>query len=376
MSAPPQGSQIAILENYPLKPLTTFKVGGVARYFAEIERPEDLPYALQFTREEGLDLFVLGGGSNILVSDEGFPGMVLHPVNRGVCIFKETPDHTLVRAAAGELWDDLVAWTTARNFWGIENLSHIPGQAGAALVQNVGAYGQQISDVLASVEVLDMANGRETTLTGSQCGFSYRASIFNKDRRERYLIWNLDLRLSNQPAPNLNYPDVEAHFERKDASSPSIQEIRQAIILIRDRKFPFPREEKGGNAGSFFKNLLLSEEDYQCLEDSVARNFSPREVQRLQELKSRVASVQKIKIPSAFLMEICGLRGCQIGQAKVNESQPLVLLNMGGATARDVLALAGHARRKIYQKTGVEVGIEPELVGFHETDVEEYLALA
>ena len=301
----------------------------------------------------------------------GFEGVVVHPACRGIEIRHEDAEAVTLEVNAAETWDDLVQYAVERNWWGIENLSHIPGQAGAALVQNIGAYGQQASDVVQSARVMEIATGAPRVLSAADCGFGYRRSIFNTTARGQLIIVGLTLRLAKHGRPQLDYPDVQAYFQERGTKQPSLAEIRQAIISIRDRKFPFPREERGGNAGSFFKNLSLLEAEYAALREMLRRNFPPRELARLEEMRNRFPSADRIKIPTAFLIEICGLKGHRIGGAQVNETQPLVLLNQGGATAQDVIALAQHVRKTVRARTGMAIAIEPELVGFTKQEMAE-----
>jgi UDP-N-acetylmuramate dehydrogenase len=353
-----------IIEAEPLKPYTTFKIGGPARYFAIANSMEEIRGVANLAAQLSLPLFVLGGGSNILVSDAGFDGVVVHPVCRGITILHENPDTVILDVNVAEEWDTVVQYAVEHDWWGIENLSHIPGQAGAALVQNVGAYGQQASEVVESVRVMDISTGAPHTLTAAECGFGYRRSIFNTSSRGRFVIVGLTLRLAKHGSSKLDYPDLRAYFQEQSIRQPSLTEIRQAIITIRDRKFPFPREERGGNAGSFFKNLLLGEAEYAALHEMLGRNFAPKDLTRLEEMRNRFPTRDRIKIPTAFLIEICGLKGQRVGGAQVNETQPLVLLNQGGATAQDVIALAQHVRTTVRARTGMTIAIEPELVGF------------
>jgi UDP-N-acetylmuramate dehydrogenase len=364
MQSHPGADGLIIKEHGPLKPYTTFKIGGPARFFVRAATEDDFRAALSLAAPHSLPLFVLGGGSNILVSDRGFNGVVVHPVRRGVTILHEDAERATVEVNAGEVWDDAVRYAVERSWWGIENLSHIPGQTGAALVQNIGAYGQQVGDVVESVEVMDTATTALRVLSSRDCGFGYRRSIFNTTARGEFIILKLKLQLATRARPKLDYADVQAYFAERAVKQPSLAEIRQAIIAIRDRKIPFPREERGGNAGSFFKNLWLTEREYARLRVNIERNFSSRELARLEEIRKQSPRPDEIKIPSAFLIEICGLKGHRIGGAQVNELQPLVLLNQGGATAQDVMALAQHVRRTVHARTGVALSIEPELVGF------------
>jgi len=356
----------------PLKPYTTFKIGGPANYFVHAAAMDDFLGALQLASAQSLPLFVLGGGSNILVSDRGFDGVVVHPACRGIELLNDRSETVTLQVAAAETWDDLVSHAVDHHWWGIENLSHIPGQAGAALVQNVGAYGQQVSNVVQSAEVVETATGSTRVLSAAECEFGYRRSIFNSTARGQFIIVSLTLRLAKDGSPQLDYPDVRSYFEERGIAQPSLSEIRQAIITIRDRKFPFPREERGGNAGSFFKNLSLAETEYAALQANVARNFPHAALERLEAIRHRFPSADRIKIPTAFLIEICGLKGHRIGGAQVNENQPLVLLNQGGATAQDVMALAKHVRKTVRTRTGMAIAVEPELVGFTGTEIIDF----
>jgi len=364
-----------ISKDQPLKPNTTFKIGGPAKYFARVETPDELREAMAFRKAHNLNFFVLGGGSNVLVSDRGFDGLVIHPANKGTTSVEEDAGGVCLRIQAAESWDDTVGFAVERQWWGIENLSHIPGQAGAALIQNIGAYGAQLSDVFQRAEVMEAATGEIRIFDGETCNLGYRSSIFNSTGKGRFIILSLRIRLARLGRPNLQYPDVCAYFEQRGVTSPSLLDIRQAITAIRDAKFPFPREEKGGNAGSFFKNLILTKAEYLSLEDQIQRNLSHDVAEKLRALVRKFQLAERIKVPAAFLIDACGLRDYRIGGAQVNPTQPLVLLNQGGATARDVLTLARQVRRTVYAKTGIALGLEPELVGFTPAELSEFISL-
>lgn len=366
---------LEVRENQPLKPLTTFKIGGPARYFAPIGDAGEIAQAIEFAASRRVPIFVLGGGSNLLISDAGLESLVLHPVSAGISVLAEESGSVSIRVEAGEPWDQVVAAAVEKQWWGMENLSHIPGQAGAALVQNIGAYGQQLSTVFVKAEVAGISSGKILSLPAEECGLGYRRSIFNTSGKGKFCILSLTLRLSLREQPLITYPDVKAWFEEQNIQRPSIAEIRGAIVQIRDRKFPYPRVEKGGNAGSFFKNLTLNLEEYQALERRVREHFGPASGGRLRELRKRLPHNDGIRIPTAFLMELCELKGFRLGGAEVNATQPLVLLNRGGAAARDVLMLARHVRQTVYSRTGVKVEIEPELAGFSRAELETTLSL-
>jgi UDP-N-acetylmuramate dehydrogenase len=360
-----------IQENIQLAPYTTFKIGGPARWFCVVENQFDALEAFEFAKNHQLKTFVLGGGSNILVSDEGFDGLVIKVVNKGIEVLSELPPlappkiggeegAVLLKVASGEVWDEVVKFAVKNNWWGIENLSHIPGSTGAIAVQNVGAYGQEAGKVIESVTVFDTATHQIISLPASECKFAYRQSIFNSVDKGKYIIFNITFRLSKSAKPNLEYRDLKTRFADKN---PSLSEIRQAIIEIRDKKFPFPKEAKKGNAGSFFKNPILSESDYHQLKNKLADVFGKPASDNLENKK--FIDDGQIKIPAAFLIELCGLKNLQSGGATINPSQPLVIINQTGtATAKDVLNLANQVKSEVLAKTGIELKFEPELIGF------------
>jgi UDP-N-acetylmuramate dehydrogenase len=371
-----------IQENILLAPYTTFKIGGAARCFCVVENQDDALEAFEFAKKHQLKTFVLGGGSNILVSDEGFEGLVIKVVNKGIEVLPELPPLTppkiggekegaikmggeegtiLLKVASGEIWDEVVKFAVQNNWWGIENLSHIPGSTGAIAVQNVGAYGQEASRVIESVTVFDKETGAIKNLKNADCGFAYRQSIFNSVDKGKYIIFSVHFLLQKNGKANLSYRDLKIRFNGKN---PSLDEIRQAVIEIRDKKFPFPVEAKNGNAGSFFKNLILTEEKYCEVKIRVEKAFGKTAVDGL-ENKKIPSGDGKFKLPAAFLIDLCGLKNLQSGGAAINQNQPLVIVNQTGtATAKDVLNLANQVKSEVFAKTGIELKFEPELIGF------------
>ena len=372
---------LQIERDRPLKPLTTFKIGGPARQYVELIHTEELQEALDYADSHRLPVLILGGGRNMLLSDRGFEGLVIHLANKGI----ERSGNEL-RIASGEVWDDVVRFAVENELWGIENLSRIPGQAGSVAVQNVGAYGRETKDVLVSVDVFDRQTQSFRTLSNEQCQFSYRKSIFNTSEKGRYVILWTTLRLSHEPERNLGYPDVKRWFEDKPA--PSLMEIREAIIAIRDRKFPFPAESVEGNAGSFFKNVEITPEQFESLERRFAQNL-PEHLERLEQYKAHARNVArdgKLRVPTAFLLEACSLKGFRRGDVQLNPTQPVIVLNVTGeASAEAVLLLVREVRKIVHEKTGLHLLIEPELIGFsakelrnfgfQEEEIERYVAL-
>ncbi len=358
-----------IQENIILAPYTTFKIGGPARYFYVVENQADALEAYEFAEKNNLKTFVLGGGSNVLISDEGFGGLVINVVSSGIEVLSQDENQVLLKVASGEIWDNVVAFAVANNLWGIENLSHIPGRTGAIAVQNVGAYGQEAGKVIESVEVFNKDNHETLLLKNEDCGFGYRKSIFNSEKKGVYIIFDIVLRLSKNGESNLSYRDLKLRFAGQKTS---LAEIRLAITEIRDKKFPFPVEAKNGNAGSFFKNPVLESNQFAELKNKLAEEFSAETADLLEKRKFEENGV--IKVPAAFLIDICGLKGLQSGGAAINENQPLVIINQSAAaTAQDVIDLADKVLSAVKAKTGIKLKIEPELIGFNPETIKTVL---
>jgi len=349
-----------IQKNILLAPYTTFKIGGPARFFCVVNNQFDALEAYEFATKHQLKTFVLGGGSNLLISDAGFDGLVLKVENKGIEISAEDGNSVVLKVASGENWDEVVKFAVTNNWWGIENLSHIPGSTGAIAVQNVGAYGQEAKDVIDSVIVFNRETHEIQSLKANDCGFSYRSSIFNTSQKGKYIIFNIIFKLSKEAKAALSYRDLQSKFQGKN---PSLEEIRTAVIEIRDQKFPFPTEAKKGNAGSFFKNPVLDGAQYEELKRNIQKAFGDERAGELE--KKKFADGSNIKVPAAFLIELCRLKDLENDGAAINQNQPLVIINKSGkATAADVLALAGQVKSQILNKTGIELLFEPELIGF------------
>ncbi len=348
-----------------LAPYTTFKIGGPARFFCVAEGVEDIKQALQFAKAKDLPIFVLGGGSNILVSDAGFNGLVIHINLAGIKLLSEDETSVTLKLFPGEPWDAAVKYAVNNNWWGIENLSHIPGNCGGFAVQNVGAYGQEAAQVVESVEALDMQSMAVTNFANADCKFSYRHSIFNTSEKNKYLILSTTIRLLKIPEPNLEYGDVKKYFADRENANPSLTQIRQAVTEIRDTKFPYPAEAKNGNAGSFFRGPVISQDQLEIIKNKINQEFGAETSQRLQGMLDKLKVPQGYKTPTAFLLELCGLKGYHIGGAQINPSQPAIILNATGqATAEDVIRLKDYVFNKVKLTFGVELEVEPELVGF------------
>jgi len=358
---------VKIKKNENLAPYTTFKIGGEAEYFCAVKNISDLQEAVLYAEERGLSVLFLGGGSNMLVSDEGFDGLAVAMDTKGIKA-EEKGNEIILQVAAGEIWDSVVELAVKKGWWGIENLSHIPGKTGAFAVQNVGAYGQEASHVVDKVTAFDIENHEIVEFSNQDCKFSYRSSVFNSESRGKYAILYTYLKLNKQPRPNLWYRDLNTVFAGKN---PSLIDIREAVIKIRDGKFPFPKKSVNGNAGSCFKNIILAQGKFEEAKIIMGQSLGSEAVSRLENRVIVMGDHQKI--PAAFLLDVCGLKDLQIGGAAINRNQPLVIINKTGkAKAADVLEVVGKVLATVKEKTGLTLEIEPELIGFKLAELERY----
>jgi len=343
-----------IHENVALAPFTTFRIGGPARYFTDAPTEEALLDAIQFATAKNLPLFVLGGGSNVLVADAGFAGLVVK-VSIGGVEWESDRDTTIVRAGAGEEWDPLVAACVERDLTGIECLSGIPGSVGGTPVQNVGAYGQEVSEVLVRVRVYDRHAESVVELSREACGFTYRTSIFNTTAKDRYIVLQVTYALPKHGGPSIRYPDVEREFEGR-SSAPTLSEVRAAVRRIRARKAMLLVEDDPDcrSAGSFFKNPIITEEEY--------AEVQSRAVAAVPRYR---APGGKVKTAAAWLIEQSGFsKGYTLGPAGLSTKHTLALVNKGGAKAEDILRLARKIQDRVRDKFGVRLIPEPVLIGF------------
>jgi UDP-N-acetylmuramate dehydrogenase len=341
-----------IQENLPLAPFTTFGIGGPARWFIEASTEAEVLDAVTFARERALPLFVLGGGSNLLVSDAGFAGVVLYNALKGVAS-AENKGFRDYQVAAGEDWDRFVSHAVAQNCAGIECLAGIPGTVGGTPVQNVGAYGQEVAETIENVRVLDLESLAYREMSTTECGFTYRTSIFNSTAKGRYLVTRVDYRLNPGGAPNLRYADLKKAFAAE--SQPSLAEVAAAVRGIRQSKGMLLVEGDPDcrSAGSFFKNPIIALD----LLPNLTANFGA-------PLPTYPAGEGKVKLPAAWLIERAGFpKGFRLGRAGISSRHTLALVNLGGAQAADILALRDLIVNRL-QTLGVPLEMEPVLLGF------------
>lgn len=333
-----------------LAPLTTMRVGGPARFFRVASKDAEISEAIAFAEEKELFYFILGEGSNILVADDGISGLVLKIASASLSIEDYPNGRALLIADAGAHWDTLVGEAVAKNLCGIENLSLIPGTAGAAPVQNIGAYGAELADTVEWVEAFDARARKKIRLGKDECGFGYRDSIFKKKDGERLIVTRIALLLKKDGVMNIGYKDTREYFAARGNAKPKLSEVRRAIIDIRTSKLP--DMAKVGTAGSFFKNPVISETQYEALRA------------RYVALPGFVQPDGAVKVPLAWILDhICGMKGARRGAVGTHPTQPLAIVNYGGATAREIKAFADELAQKIHEKTGIRPEYEVSLVG-------------
>lgn len=340
-----------------LKNLTTLKIGGAARFFVSAETEEDVVEAVNFADEHDLPIFVLGGGSNVLISDKGFDGLVLQINLRGIEIVKEDGDETIISAKAGEDWDEFVKLCVEKNLAGIECLSGIPGFVGATPIQNVGAYGQEVSETISRVKVFDRKSKEILTLNNSECKFTYRASIFNTTDKNRFVVLQVNYKLQKNGAPKIVYKDLIRFF---DGKNPDLKETREAVCRIRAEKAMLVRQDglDAQSAGSFFKNPFVTKSQFEKIAET-AKTLN------LGDVPNFTTDDENVKIPAAWLIENSGFhKGFQKGNAGLSTKHTLALTNRGNAKATEIIALKDEIQREVLKTFGIELKTEPVFVGF------------
>jgi UDP-N-acetylmuramate dehydrogenase len=351
---------LKIEENVPLAPLTTLKIGGAARFFASAKSENDVLEAFEFARKNSLEVFILGGGSNVLVADEGFDGLVLQIALKGISTFRENDKTVFAVAQAGEDWDEFVSFCVEKNLAGVECLSGIPGFIGGTPVQNVGAYGQDVAETIAAVRVFDRKTFEIREMTNADCRFSYRASVFNTTDRNRFVVLAVTFALKENGAPKIAYRDLQEFFGERNRPKPTLRETRAAVWQIRAAKSMVIDESdpNSRSAGSFFKNPVVTKEKFLTVGET-AKNLG------IARAPGFAVDETHIKIPAAWLIEHSGFRkGFCFGNVGISTRHTLALVNLGGASARDVLRFKDEIQRKVKNVFDIELQPEPVFVGF------------
>ena len=335
-----------ILQNHPLKKFNTFGITVSSRYFVSISSVTQLKEVLASDIAKTNPLLIMGGGSNILFTRQ-YPGLIIFNQIKGIDIINEGNEDTLISAGGGEIWHDLVEFSLNLNLGGLENLSLIPGSVGAAPIQNIGAYGVELKEVMESLTAIELATGEEKTFSNAECDFGYRNSVFKKELKDKYLITNVSLRLSKNPILNTSYGAINSLLLEKGINHPTVKDVSNAVIEIRQSKLPDPALL--GNAGSFFKNPVVDKIDYEGLK----LLFS--------DIPGYINS-EHVKIPAAWLIEQCGWKGQRFGNVGVHNKQPLVLVNYGEGKGEEIKLLAEKIKVSVADKFGIELEAEIRII--------------
>jgi UDP-N-acetylmuramate dehydrogenase len=346
-----------IRQNVPLADKTTLKIGGAAHFFVEAKTEANIVESVRFAEENSLEIFVLGGGSNVLICDEGFKGLVLKIALKGISSFRETNRANLITAQAGENWDEFVGYCVKQNLAGVECLSGIPGFVGGTPVQNVGAYGQEVSETIESVRVFDRKTKRFADLSQKDCEFRYRSSIFNTKKKNRFIVTSVKYRLKIGGAPKIVYKDLREYFGENE---PTLEETRRAVLEIRRAKSMVIDENdpNSRSAGSFFKNPIVSKQKY--LEVTIkAKTLG------IETVPNFAVDDETVKIPAAWLIEKSGFhKGYKKGNAALSTRHTLAVVNLGAASAREILALKSEIQAKVFECFALLLETEPVMLGF------------
>ena len=330
------------LKNYSLKAHNTFGIDAKCSRFLEFENELEAAEVAQILRKSTLPYIIIGGGSNLLLTKD-FEGIVVRSGIKGY-----TFDSDCMECGSGEVWDDMVAVSIQAGYYGMENLSLIPGDVGASAVQNIGAYGVEAKDLIVNVWAIEIATGKACMWRNEECGYSYRQSRFKHDWKNQYLIIRVSYRLSRTFTPHLDYGNIRAELEKKGIQEPTAQQLRDVIIDIRNAKLPDPKVM--GNAGNFFMNPIVSREKYEVLA-ATYENMPHYPVDEAHE-----------KIPAGWMIDQCGWKGKKMGRAGVHDKQALVLVNCGGATGEDIVSLCRQIQHDVKAKFGIDIYPEVNII--------------
>ena len=328
-------------KNYSLKPYNTFGIEAKTDYFFQFDTLDEIQSFLNDNTLDNVNYLILGGGSNILFTDD-YEGLILHPNIKGIEIVEENEDTVLVKAGANEIWDEFVEWAVTKGYGGVENLSNIPGVVGATPVQNIGAYGVEACQVIEKLDAISVETKRQVEFQNFHCDFNYRNSIFKNEYKNIFIITHVYFRLSKKPKFNIEYGAIKA--ELKNYSEVSLKNIREIIIKIRESKLPDPKSI--GNAGSFFKNPI------------VTTQFAEKFLAKFPDCPNYEVDDTNTKLAAGWLIEQCDWKGKHVGQAGVHKDQALVLVNLGNVKGYEVLRLANDIKKSVILKFGVKLEME------------------
>lgn len=337
----------SIREGVSLLPYNTFGIEALCDFFTEIRSIDDFRNLIHNPVYRQQPHLIIGGGSNILLTQD-FKGLVIHNRLKGIEVVWESDQEVLVKAAAGENWHEFVMYCISKNFAGLENLSLIPGCVGASPMQNIGAYGVEIRDLFEELEAYDMSSGEQRVFKGPECEFGYRESVFKRKYKDQYFIASVTFRLKKQQTLNTSYGAINAELQAMNVSDPTIRDVSNAVIRIRQSKLPDPKVT--GNAGSFFKNPEVPAEKHISLK------------QQFPELVAYPLPNGNFKLAAGWLIEQCGLKGFEINGAAVHDRQALVLVNKHHCAGEAVLELSTQVMQRVFSKFGVQLEREVNII--------------
>ena len=336
-----------IQENFSLKKYNSFGIDIKAKYFVEVYSTEELKFILSDANYKEEKKLILGGGSNILFTKD-YDGIVIKLNSNEISIIEERENEVVVQASAGVIWHELVLFCVERNFGGIENLSLIPGTVGAAPIQNIGAYGQEIKDTFQSLKGIFTDNLKEKIFQKDECNFGYRSSIFKNKLKNKFIITDINLTLSKHPALNISYGSIETELNKLGKQNLSVRDVSRVVCDIRMSKLPDPAEI--GNAGSFFKNPEISKNKFEVLKNKYPHIIGYK------------IAENKVKVPAGWLIEQAGLKGKRVGNTGTHLNQALVIVNYGNATGEEILKFKDHIKNVIANKFGINLEEEVNVI--------------
>ena len=334
-------------KNYSLLNNNTFGIDESCRRFVEFSSVDELKQLVLSLEDSDRPLLIIGGGSNLLLT-KPFDGTVLHSAIRGTEVVKEDAENVYLRCGSGETWDDIVELAVGNGWYGMENLSIIPGEVGASAVQNIGAYGAEAKDIIYEVEAVEIATGNMVVMLNAECQYGYRQSRFKGEWKDKYVIHHVVYRLSKTFTAATTYGNIQSELECKGITEPTARDIRETIIEIRNRKLPDPKVT--GNAGSFFMNPVVERPFYEAL----AKEYPA--------MPHYEVDADHVKIPAGWLIDQCGWKGKSLGTAGVHSQQALVLVNNGGAKGEDIVALSDKIRKDVKERFGIDIYPEVNFV--------------
>jgi UDP-N-acetylmuramate dehydrogenase len=339
---------VNVLQNESLQKRNTLRLQSAAEAFVNVNSDEELRGALQWARQNKAQVIPLGQGSNVVLAGD-LNALVVQQVMQSREVLEEDDRAVVLRVSAGENWHSLVQWSLSKGYFGLENLALIPGTVGAAPIQNIGAYGVELSSFVRSVHALSVLHSEPLTFSASECGFAYRDSIFKRDRRDTCVVTSLDLVLSKESNVQCVYPTLSHYLHQHNVSHPTPMDVFNAVVAIRSSRLPDPATCP--NAGSFFKNPVLEDKQFQSV------------LELAPDIPHYPQADGKIKVAAAWLIEQCGWKGRRVGRVGVHREHALVLVNCDGGDGKQLLALADDIKRSVFDFSGLELDIEPRVYG-------------